>query len=183
MRSLIVWIGILTLGLAGPMASACEPWDLDDTRRSGLFERLADAPDETAGRAVAQEIWAFWSEAPDAKSQELMDRIYDRRRWKDFKAAESAARELTEYCPEYSEGWNQLATMLFFRDRLEASLDAIVRTLALEPDHFGALSGRAVILMRQGQTELGQIALRQAVAIHPWLSERHLLIPEPGQKL
>ena len=55
--------------------------------------------------------------------------------------------------------------------------------LALEPKHFGALAGKARILMRQGRVSLGQKALREAIDIHPWIAERTMLIEVPGQKI
>ncbi|MEL6217259.1 MAG: hypothetical protein AAFR79_02150 [Pseudomonadota bacterium] len=173
----------LAVAASGMAMAACPPHTPDAERRAELFAALAAAPDEATAREISFVIRRFWSEAPDAKAQALLDHIYDRRRWQDLEAAEEASRELTAYCPDYAEGWNQLATVLFYRERYDASLDAIIRTLELEPDHFGALAGRGVILMQQGRVALGQIALREAVALYPLMSERHLLIPEPGQKL
>ncbi|MEP2474342.1 MAG: hypothetical protein ABJH45_22720, partial [Paracoccaceae bacterium] len=57
----------------------------------------------------------------------------------------------------------------------DASLEDITKALDLEPRHFGALTGRATVLISMGRTEIGYDALRRALAINPWLSERHLL--------
>jgi len=149
--------------------------------RERLFGDLARAPDPAAGQAAEEAIWQFWSSAPDARAQALLDTVHERRRWHDLAAAEQAAQALTNYCPDYPEGWNQLATVLFLRDRPKESLEAVARTLALEPNHFGALAGKALILMRQGRVAPAQAALRRAVEIHPWLRERDLLLPEAGQ--
>ncbi|MEM9140968.1 MAG: hypothetical protein AAGB15_14170, partial [Pseudomonadota bacterium] len=51
------------------------------------------------------------------------------------------------------------------------------RTIALRPDHFAAIAGRGLTLLRMGRTELGFNALRAALKLHPWMSERHLLPP------
>src|SRR5690606_31046067 len=83
--------------------------------------------------------------------------------------------------PDYAEGWNQRAFIRFLRDDPDGSLEDIERTLALEPLHFAALAGKAMILMRQGRIEPGQEALRRAVEIHPWLKERAMLLPPPGR--
>jgi hypothetical protein len=55
--------------------------------------------------------------------------------------------------------------------------------LELEPKHFGALAGKAVILIRQGSMAIAQATLRKAVAIHPFLKERHLLIEPKGRDI
>ena len=43
------------------------------------------------------------------------------------------------------------------------------------------MAGRALILMRQGRVELAQKQLRAAVAVDPFLKERSMLVPEPGE--
>jgi len=165
-------------GAEGSAAGSCAPRPERTADRERLLARLAAAGTEAEGRAAEEAMWRFWSEAPDARSQALLDRVHDRRRWYDTAGAEEAARALVAWCPAYAEGWNQLATVLFERGRPDASLAAVAETLAREPAHFGALAGRAMILMRQGRTAEAQTALAEAVAIHPWLKERHLLAPD-----
>ena len=148
--------------------------------RERLFEALRIAPDEAAGRTVADRIWRFWRrQAPDRASAETMAQAMERRRWYDLSGAVEQLGRLIEHAPEWAEAWNQHATVSFLQEKYDRSLDDVERVLALEPKHFGALAGKAVILMRQGRFKLGQKALRQAVAIHPWLEERSMLLPEP----
>ena len=82
--------------------------------------------------------------------------------------------------PDYAEGWNQRAFIRFLKEDLDGALEDLDRTLELEPRHFGALSGKAIVLMQQGRVELGHEVLREAVDIHPWLKERSMLPPEPA---
>jgi tetratricopeptide (TPR) repeat protein len=169
-----------------PLSSASLSANIE-AERDWLFEALRTAPTEEQGRAIEDQIWRFWMrQAPDETSAEIMALAMDRKRWYDFAGAIEHLDRLIEHAPQWSEAWNQRAAVAFFQENYERSLADAARVLEMEPMHFGALAGRAVILSRQGRIELGQRALRQAVEIHPWLKERWMLLPGPlpsGHKL
>ncbi len=169
-----------------PLHAVAEPCPASDPalaiQRAPLFEDLRDAPNEMRGREVADQIWRSWHVAPDADAQDLLDTAKRRLREADYPEADRLLSALVAYCPDYAEGWNQRAFVRFLSDDLDGALEDLDRTLELEPMHFGALTGRALTLLRQGRAELGQQALRAAVAINPWVTERYLLVTPPGQK-
>ena len=68
--------------------------------------------------------------------------------------------------------------MRFLQEDFDGALADVDHAIALEPRHFAAMSGRAIILMRQGRFRLAQTQLREAVAIHPFLKERAMIVPE-----
>lgn len=149
-----------------------------------LFEALKRASNEQEARKIEDDIWHSWLDAaPTPEIREKIDTAMRRRDSYDFQGAKDLLDEVVEEVPDYSEGWNQRAFILFLQGNYEASLDDAERALALEPRHFGALSGKAIILMTLGRVELGQEALRQAVEIHPFLKERHMLIEPEGVEL
>jgi Tfp pilus assembly protein PilF len=153
--------------------------------RWGLFETLRTAPTEAAGQAAAAQIWQFWlRQSPDETSAAMIEQAMERRRQYDFAGAMEHLDQLVVQAPDWPEAWNQRATVLYLQGNFDHSLDDVEKVLALEPMHFGALAGKAIILMQQGRIALGQIALRAALAVHPWLSERAMLLPEaPSQEL
>lgn len=166
---------ISALLLAGPAASDCPALPERASERTQLLDLLAGAGTFEEARAAANALWQFWHVAPDEISQEMLNSGVNAIRYGDMLQAEDILTRLVRYCPDYSEGFNQLAFAYFLQKQDAKALDLLTRSLELEPAHFGALSGIALIHIRNGRPALGQIYLRRAVALHPWLNERGLL--------
>jgi tetratricopeptide (TPR) repeat protein len=151
--------------------------------REALFAALAEAKTEPEAREIEQRIWKLWLTAPDHESQVLLDLSILAQQRLDHRNALAVLGQLTERAPRYAEGWNQRAIVLFLMGAHEESLEAIERTLALEPKHFGALAGKGIILLGLGRDADGQAALREALKIDPWLKERGLIKDPPERKI
>lgn len=177
MRHLIT---ALCLFIATPVLAECPAQAPQTERRAALLDSLRAAQDANAAQEAIGNIWMFWRTAPDEPAQELLDTGLQALRYGDYLRAEQSFTRLTGYCPDYAEGWNQLAFAYFLTDRDDQSLAALDRVIALEPAHFGALAGMGLIHIRAGRPEVGQIWLRKAVAINPWLNERGLIQQAPG---
>ncbi|MEM9206597.1 MAG: tetratricopeptide repeat protein, partial [Pseudomonadota bacterium] len=76
-----------------------------------------------------------------------------------------------ELDPDYAEGWNRRATVHFLMENFGESLGDIQRTIALEPRHFGAISGMAMIFRRIGDDEAALEAYRRVLSIHPFMGD------------
>ncbi len=149
-------------------------------RYEELMSRLAQARSQSEADALSSEIWRIWLMAPDAAAQEVLDSALVRCRAGDYLGAILHLNRLVGGWPDYTEGWNQRATVHFLLGDLEASLADVAEVLSREPRHFGALSGKAVILFRQGRVALAQITLRKALKHHPFLRERAMLQATDG---
>lgn len=164
--------------LATPVATQACPTGPDQTaEKDRLHAELLATQSEASARVVGNKLWEIWITAPNAKAQDMLTQGMERLHVADYAKAEAHFDALIAYCPDYAEGWNKRAYVHFLTQDYDASLDDIAETLAREPRHFGALAGRALVLMNMGRTKLGNNAIREALKVHPWLSERHLLPP------
>ena len=166
-------LAVFWLGVAPLAADEADP----------LFDALAEAETEAEADGIARRIWQVWLTAPDPAAQELLNAAMIRRQARDFLGALQVLDRLVVAFPDYAEGWNQRATLHFMRGDFDASLADVAEVLAREPRHFGALSGMAMILYRQGNRPVAERALRKALEIHPFLRERALLEADPGTEL
>jgi tetratricopeptide (TPR) repeat protein len=152
--------------------------------QDALFKALKNAPTEEEASRIEDDIWNSWLDAaPSPDIRQKVDEAMRRRDGYDFQGAKELLDQVVAEAPDYSEGWNQRAFILFLQGNYEASLDDIERALELEPRHFGALSGKAIILMTLGRVDAGQEVLREAVGIHPFLKERDMQIKPQGVDL
>ena len=60
---------------------------------------------------------------------------------------------LTDHAPEFAEGWNARATLFFEMQHFGPSIADIGRVLAIEPRHFGALTGLGFMLEDMGEMD------------------------------
>ena len=153
---------LLLLGLVLPAAA-----DQDDPRLDRLFEQLYHAPDPLAAQAVEHAIWEIWLTSEDDVANALMGEGVAAMQRRDYPTALRSFDRLIEVAPDFAEGWNKRATVYYLIGAYEDSLDDIIRTLDLEPRHFGALSGRGLILQDLGHSEEALTAFESALDLHP----------------
>jgi tetratricopeptide (TPR) repeat protein len=165
-------------------AAAC-PVVIDATgEKDAMLERLAAATDYSTSQRAVAEIWGYWQTAPDAQAQEWLDEGLARIRQADLTGAKAALISLTDYCPEYAEGHNQLAFAQFLAEEYDTSAETLKRAMELEPKHFGAIAGMGLIAHQQGNIGAAKIWIKRAVKVHPFLNERFILdIPEKTDEL
>ena len=141
--------------------------DQDEPRLDVLFEALAAAEDPTDARRLESEIWLLWLRAPDEDSQRLMSAVQGAMADGDAERALGLADRLVELAPDYAEGWNKRATILYVMGEHDASVADIRETLAREPRHFGAISGLGQIFLKRGEPGAALEAFEQALALSP----------------
>lgn len=131
-----------------------------------LLDRLAQ-PDLRNWDVVEEQIYMEWSRSGSSSADYLLRQGRDAMEADDLEAAYNHFTALTDHAPEFAEGWNARATLLFRMGRYGPSIADIQRTLALEPRHFGALTGLGIMLEEMEEWEAALRAYRAAHAIHP----------------
>ncbi|WP_227258197.1 tetratricopeptide repeat protein [Kangsaoukella pontilimi] len=140
---------------------AAEPTELE-----ALFEGLKNA-DAQVAEQIEGRIYEIWSQSGSDAMDLLLDRGREALAEGDTKGAIHHFSALIDHAPDFAEGYNGRATAYFQLGRYGLSLEDIRRTLTLNPQHFGAMSGLALILEELGETEGALLAWREVERLHP----------------
>lgn len=147
-----------------------------------LFAELRVAPDAETAHRIDERIWTYWTVPSDPILAGRMREALVARGAGDIAAAVRLLDKLIVDYPDYAEGWNQRATMFYLMGDFEHSIADCAKVLALEPRHFGALSGRALMYLQLGKRALAIKDMAAALAVHPFLNERRLF-PELAEPM
>jgi tetratricopeptide (TPR) repeat protein len=154
------------LAIAALDASAARA-DQRDPRLDDLFARLHAARGAENARMLESEIWAIWTQSEDADVERLMKEGVEQMNAGALDSALRAFDAITLKAPDFAEGWNKRATVLYLMGDYAASMKDVARTLELEPRHFGALSGLGLINAELGNDAAALAAFEKALAINP----------------
>ena len=145
----------------------------DDRQRkkvlSAMLDRLATAEDVQTAQTLEQAIWRLWLQSGSPTIDILTARAIILMNKGAFDKALKLLDTVIRLAPDYAEGWNKRATVLFFMGQYERSRYDISRTLALEPRHFGALSGLGLVMREINDKKAALEAFRRALKVHPFL--------------
>lgn len=138
----------------------------DNAKLDDLFLRLKTADVAEAGR-IETEIWIEWSKSGSPALDLLLQRGKDAMDLGDYPAAIEHFSAVIDQDPDFAEAWNARATAFYMAGDFGPSVADIATVLTLNPRHFGALSGLALILEETGKPERALEVYRAALAIHP----------------
>ncbi len=141
----------------------------DDPRLDGLFAQLGAATSPQEARAIEEVIWRVWIDSGDRAVDALMRLGLKAMADGNLPGALGLFDAVTVQKPDFAEGWNKRATLLYVMGQLDQSALDVERTLKLEPRHFGALSGLGLIHMARQRDQAALAAFERALKIHPHL--------------
>lgn len=158
----------LILGLmAGPGFAQSLSARAED--KAEAAELLAELGSETlpTWEAVENKLLRMWSRSGSDTADLMLQRGQDLIDEEKFLTALEHLTALTDHVPDFAEGWHARATAFFHLEEYGLAVDDIFRTLALNPDHFGALTGLGIIQEELGHPERALMAFEKAREINP----------------
>lgn len=136
-------------------------------RLEALFVELRREPNQGKAKQLASRIALNWSNSGSATSNALMMWAQQAMKDKRYSVALELLDQVIVLKPGYAEGWNRRATLHYLMNNHAKSMADIEKTLALEPRHFGALSGMAAILAGQGEDDKALQVYEKVLSIYP----------------
>lgn len=139
----------------------------DAARLDALFDQLAEAGSADAGRrietAIHDELMHTGSPTLDLMLQRGADALTAR----DFPAAIAHLTALLDHEPDIPEAFNLRATAYYMSGEIGPALDDLGHAVSLEPRHFRALQGLAILLEEMGDPAGARRLWQAALAIAP----------------
>lgn len=163
LRHLIPALALLAAIVFAPPTQARQT----NARLDVLFARLHVTDNLIEARGIEAMIWGLWTAAEDDKIDRLMIAGVAAMNAGRYGTALENFDAIIEDDPEFAEGWNKRATLYYLMGRFEDSIADVERTLALEPRHFGALSGMGLIYTALQDGEAALSWFEQALEVNP----------------
>ena len=111
-----------------------------------LFIQLKNIEDPADAREVEDKIWKLWTTHPSEKTlTDLLAKGSNYMMQNQLTSAHNVFSKVIELDPNWAEGWNKRATVLYMMGNFELSQNDIDMVLSLEKRHFGALSGQGLV--------------------------------------
>ncbi len=131
-----------------------------------LFSALYDN-DKLLRKIAEDAIWKVWGRSGNA----VHDRLYrvgvEEMQSGELSRALGSFTTLIQVAPDFAEAWNKRATLYFMLGENDLSIADCDEVLSREPNHFGALSGYGLLMLRQGNYRRALEYFEQALTANP----------------
>ena len=144
-----------------------------------LFKELKKSNNSFIAFEIEMKIWDIWSTHPTQKElteslangSNLMSRG-------ELKKAYEIFSVIIDSAPDWAEGWNKRATVLYLMGRYQESLEDIDEVLKHESRHFGALSGQGLVQTALENYEKAIKSYEAVQKIYPSIKSAEVMIPQ-----
>lgn len=178
MKKLSLYIFLVLLFFGNTIAGSKDR----DIKLNQLFEQLKKNNNASVAFEIEMKIWNIWSTHPTQKqlTQSLV-KGSDLISKGELEAAYKIFSTIINSAPDWAEGWNKRATVLYLMGRYEDSLSDIDEVLKRESRHFGALSGQGLVQIELRNYEKAIKSYQAAQKIYPTIGTAQIMIPRLRQ--
>ena len=149
-----------------------------DLELNKLFNQLKNNNTSMAFE-IEMKIWSIWSTHPSQENlTQLLARGSNLMSEQKFNKAYEAFSKVISLDPNWAEGWNKRATVLYMLGRYEESQEDINEVLKLEKRHFGALSGQGLVQIELKNYERAMNSYKEVQKIYPSMQAPKIMIPQ-----
>ena len=147
----------------------CFPLKADqyDLRLKNLFNQLQETEIETEIESITINIWDIWHETNDPKISSDFFKGIGLMHNGNIETSINYFTKVIEANPNFAEAWNKRATAYYLLGDFDKSMIDINQTLKLEPRHFGALDGMALIFIQEKKYENALDIYDEIIKIFP----------------
>ena len=144
-----------------------------------LFNQLKNNHNISIVFEVEMKIWKIWSTHPSQeKLTQLLVKGSNLMAHQKLSKAYETFSKIINLDPNWAEGWNKRATVLYMLGRHEESQEDINEVLKLEKRHFGALSGQGLVQIELKNYERAINSYKDAQKIYPSMQSPKIMIPQ-----
>ncbi len=119
-------------------------------------------------RKIAEDaIWKVWGRSGNPSHDRLYQHGVEQMQSGKLTGAVGSFTTLIQLAPEFAEAWNKRATLYFMLGENDRSIADCDEVLSREPNHFGALSGYGLLMLRQGEYRRALEYFEQALTANP----------------
>lgn len=136
------------------------------SRVDDLLAQLLTA-DATQAPLIESQIAAEWSKSGSPAMDLLLQRGQDALDMGDAPRAVEHFSAAIDYAPDFAEAYNGRATAYYLTEDIGPALADLQMALTLNPRHFGAMKGFAILLEELGRPKDALEVYRRVLAIHP----------------
>ena len=166
----------LVLLFCGNVTSSSEDRNI---KLNQLFKELKKSNNSFIAFEIEMKIWDIWSTHPTQKElteslangSNLMSRGELEKAYEIFSV-------IIDSAPDWAEGWNKRATVLYLMGRYQESLEDIDEVLKHESRHFGALSGQGLVQTALENYEKAIKSYEAVQKIYPSIKSAEVMIPQ-----
>jgi len=151
---------------AGKVAAFCLmlTGTIEDTP---AIAQLLHDDDVFASAFAEQALWSIWFRAGDEDANILLMQAMQAIGENQLEDARDLLTLATAGCPTFAEAYNQRAIVHFLMGDHERATDDCLKTIRLNPYHFGAMAGLGHCYAFRGMLRQSLDAYRCALQLHP----------------